>query len=85
MQIKLLKTLIGQFGGNIGDVIDVPIYVANRYVEVGYAERYKPCNCDDCKDGEDCPEEQKIEVATVEPIIETAEVKPKRRKRTTKK
>ena len=85
MKIKLLKTLIGQFGGGIGDVIDVPNYVANRYVEVGYAERYKPCNCDDCKDGEDCPEDKKVEAAVVDPIVETAEVKPKRKRRTTKK
>jgi hypothetical protein len=79
MKIKLLKTLMGQFGGNVGDTIDVPNYVANRYIQVGYAERYKPCNCDDCKDGADCPEE----VAVVEPIVETAEAKPKKRRRRT--
>ena len=78
MKIKLLKTLMGQFGGSIGATIDVPNYVANRYIQVGYAERAKPCNCDDCKDGEDCPEE-----AVVNPVVETAEAKPKKRRRRT--
>lgn len=82
MKIKLLKTLMGEYGGSINSVIDVPNYVANRYIKLGYAEREKPCNCDDCKDGEPCPEE---EVAAIEPVVETAEVKPKRRRRTTKK
>ncbi len=85
MKVRLLKTLMGEYGGNQGDVIDAPNYVANRYVQVGYAERYKPCNCDDCKDGEPCPEvEEIIEVATLDfeaPEIETAEVTPQKKKR----
>ena len=85
MKVRLLKTLMGEYGGNKGDVIDAPNYVANRYIQVGYAERYKPCNCDDCKDGEPCPEvEEVVEVATLDfkvPEIETAEVTPTKKKR----
>jgi hypothetical protein len=86
MKIRLLKTLMGEYGGNQGDVIDAPNYVANRYIQVGYAERYKPCNCDDCKDGEPCPEVEdslNIEeaVAFFEDKIETAEVTPTKKKR----
>ena len=90
VKIKLLKTLMGSYGGNLGDTIEVPNYVANRYIQVGYAERYKPCNCDDCKDGEPCPEEQAeepaAEVATLDfEQVEQAEVKPKKRTRRTRK
>lgn len=86
MKVRLLKTLMGEYGGNKGDVIDAPNYVANRYIQVGYAERYKPCNCDDCKDGEPCPEVEEslnIEeaVAFFEAKIETAEVTPTKKKR----
>ena len=77
---------MGEYGGNKDEVIDAPNYVANRYIKVGYAERYKPCNCDDCKDGEPCADEdQKIEAAVIEPAAETANVKPKRKRRTVKK
>ena len=86
MKIKLLKTLMGEYGGNKGDVIEVPNYVANRYIRIDYAERFKPCNCDDCKDGEPCPEVEEalnIEeaVAFFEDKIETAEATPQKKKR----
>jgi hypothetical protein len=81
MKVRLLKTLMGEYGGNKGDVIDAPNYVANRYIQVGYAERYKPCNCDDCKDGEPCSEEEEIAAIETVEVVETATAEPKKRRK----
>jgi hypothetical protein len=81
-EVKLLKSVMGQFSGSQGQIIEVPQYVAKVYINAGIAERVKPCGCDDCKDGADCPEEK----AVVTPVVEEATAKPKRRpRRTTKK
>jgi hypothetical protein len=82
-EVKLLKTIMGQFSGGKGSIIEVPAYVAKIYVNAGIAERVKPCNCDDCADGEDCPEV--TEQAELFTESETAEAKPKRRRRRTPK
>lgn len=75
---------MGSYSGSKGAVIEVPQYVAKVYVNGGLAERVKPCGCDECKDNEPCNE--KVEQANVEPEVETADVKPKRRyKRRSKK
>lgn len=76
---------MGEYGGNKDEVIDVPNYVANRYIKIDYAERFKPCNCDDCKDGEPCPDEEELNieeaVVSFENKIETAEATPAKKKR----
>lgn len=86
-EVKLLKTLMGSFSGAKGSIIDVPQYVAKVYVNAGLAERVKPCDCDDCKDGEPCPEtETAIEEAVAQPEqTEVADAAPKRKRRTRKK
>jgi len=81
MKIKLLKTLMGEYGGNLGDVVNVPNYVANRYIKVGYAERHKPCNCDDCKDGEPCPEEKEVAIIEQQEVVETATAAPRAKRK----
>ena len=83
MKVKLTKTLVGEYGGLKGAEVDLPKYVADKYVSIGYAERLKPCNCDEPKDGldEDCGCNDKKEEAVIEPKVETAEVKPARKKR----
>lgn len=82
MKVKLTKTLVGEYGGLKGAEVDLPKYVADKYVSIGYAERLKPCNCDEPKEGEeDCGCDKKKEEAVVEPKEETAEAAPVKRKR----
>lgn len=83
-KVKLLKTLMGSFSGAKDSIIEVPQYVAKVYVNAGLAERVKPCNCDDCKDGEDCPENE-VENAAIEVDQQTADATPKRKRRRSRK
>ena len=86
MKVRLKKTIIGEYGGVQGKEVDLPKYVADKYVSIGYAERLKPCNCDKPKEEgeEDCGCNDKQE-AIVKPKVETATKKPVRKKRTYRK
>ena len=78
MKVRLKKTIIGEYGGIQGKEVDLPKYVADKYVSIGYAERLKPCNCDDPKkeNEDDCGCDDNKQESTVEPKEETAVVKP---------